>query len=230
MLLGGKQADIKQVAIITRNQQFNRLLSRILADWKYVIVEDVSVATVIFAERGLELPSHNGHVVWLTPLPLSEGSFLTVPISLTRLYRLLEAQFFPTPRRQVRVTLETAVDMKIENDWLEGRLVSLSKRGGRIACANEISRGKLLQVEVKLADRTLRLHAEALYCVPAGDSPGRSQPQVGVIFKPPNDEQLGMLQRFIEKTCIECACAREDIPFSDPCVSWIDVPVDPWSE
>ena len=167
MLLGGKQADIKQVAVVTRNQDFRRLLSRILADWKFFTVDDVSAATVIFAERGLELPAHDGQVVWLTPMPLSEGSFLTIPISLTRLYHLLEVHFFPTPRRHIRVAMETVVDLKIDNDWMEGCLISLSDRGARITCANEISRGQLLHVELKLAGRTLRFHAEVLYCVPA---------------------------------------------------------------
>lgn len=226
MLLGGKQADIKQVAVVTRNQKFNRLLSSILADWKFFTVNDLSAATVIFAERGLELPAHDGHVVWLTPLPLSEGSFLEVPISLTRLYHLLEIHLFPTPRRHVRVAMETVVDLKIENDWQEGRLISLSDRGGRITCTNEIPRGKSLTLEMKLMGRVLRLPAEVLYCIPAGDSPGRSQPQIGVIFKPPNDHEFVFLRRFIEKTCIEQACARENIPLTDPCVSWLDVPVD----
>ncbi|RLB67533.1 MAG: hypothetical protein DRH08_03415 [Deltaproteobacteria bacterium] len=224
MLLGGKQADIKQVAVVTRNQNFSRLLSRILADWKFFTVDDISAAKVVFAERGLELPAHDGQVVWLTPLPLSEESFLTVPISLTRLYHLLEIHLFPTPRRHIRVAMETAVDLKVEGDWLEGHLVSLSDRGGRISCVNEIPRGKSLDIEVKLANRIFRMPAEVLYCIPAGDSLSRSQPQIGVIFKPPSDQEFGLLKRFIEKTCIERACAREDIPLNDPCVSWLDVP------
>ena len=226
MLLGGKQADIKQVAVVTRSQKFSRLLSRILADWKFFTVDDISAAKVIFAERGLELPAHDGQVVWLTPLPLSEESFLTVPISLTRLYHLLETHLFPTPRRHIRVTIEIAVDMKVEGDWLEGQLVSLSDRGGRISCATEIPRGKSLDLEMKLANRLFKMPAEVLYCIPAGDSLSRSQPQVGVLFKPADDQEFGMLKHFIEKTCIERACAKENISLTDPCVSWLEVPVD----
>ena len=226
MLLGGKQADIKQVAVVTRNRKFNRLLSSILADWKFFTVDDISVAKVIFAERGIELPAHDGQVVWLTPLPLSEKSFLTVPISLASLYHLLEIHLFPTPRRHIRVAMETTVDLRLENDWFEGSLVSLSNRGGRITCTNEIPRGKLLDLEMKLSGRVFRMPAEVLYCIPAGDSPGYLQPQVGVIFKPSNDQDFELLQHFIEKTCIESACARENIPITDPCVSWLDVPVD----
>jgi len=226
MLLGGKQADIKQVAVVTRNQKFTRLLSSILADWKFFTVDDISEAQVVFAERGVELPGYDGQVVWLTPLPLSEGSFLTIPISLTSLYHLLEIHLFPTPRRHIRVAMETVVDLRLENNWLEGRLVSLSNRGGRITCTHEIPRGKLLDLELKLAGRVFRMPSEVLYCIPAGDSPGRLQPQIGVLFKPSNEQDFELLQNFIEKTCIECACARENILITDPCVSWLALPVD----
>ena len=228
MLLGGKESDIKQVAVVTRNLRFNKLLSSILAEWKFFTVEDPSAAKVIFAERGLVLPEHQARVVWLTPMPLAEGSFLTVPISLTQLYDLLEVHLFPTPRRHIRVSMETAVDLKLENAWFDGRLISLSERGGRVTCMHEIPRGKLLQLEVKLAGRTLKIAAEVLYCIPAGDSPGRLQPQVGVLFKPSNGHDFEMIRRFIERICIESACARENLALSDPCVSWLNLPANPW--
>ncbi len=227
MLLGGKQSEIKQVAVVTRNPQFNKLLASILADWKFFTVEDLSAAKVVFVERGLELPDHDAQVVWLTPMPLSEGEFLTIPISLTELYLLLEAYFFPSPRRHIRVAMEAEVEVKIENSWLEGRLISLSDRGGRICCASEIPRGSQLSLEVKLAGKLIRLPAEVLYCIPAGDSPGRLQPQIGVLFKPTNTEEFESLRCFIEKICIESACAREDIPLNDTCLSWIDMPALP---
>lgn len=228
MLLGGEKSNLKQVAVVTRNLQFNRLLNRILADWRFFAVADLSVAKVIFAERGIELPEHNGQVVWLSPMPLSEGSSLETPISLTRLYHLLETYLFPTPRRHIRVVMETAVDLKIEGEWFDGCLVSLSGRGGRIACKREISQGKSLEVAVKLAGKVLILPAEVLYCIPAGDFPGRSQPHVGVRFKSSNGHEFDTLRRFIEMTCIERACAREDIQLTDSCVSWLDMPADPW--
>ena len=228
MLLGGEQSKIKQVAVLTRNRQFNKLMSSILADWRFFAVEDISVAKVIFAERGIQLPEHDGHVVWLTPIALSEEDSLEIPISLTRLYHLLETHLFPTPRRHIRVVMETAIDLKVDNEWFDGCLVSLSGRGGRITCAHEIPRGTSLDIAVKLAGKVLRITAEVLYCIPAGDSPGRLQPQVGVLFNSPTSDEFLMLKRFIEKICIESACARENIPLADPCVSWLDLPGDPW--
>jgi len=229
MLLGGKQSNLKQVAVVTRNLRFNKLLSSILADWKFFAVEDLSAAKVIFAERGIELPEHTGQVVWLSPMPLSAGIFLETPISLTRLYQLLETHLFPTPRRHIRVVMETAVDFKIDGEWFDGCLVSLSGRGGRIACSREIPPGTSLEVAVKLAGKAIMLSAEVLYCIPAGDFPGRSQPYVGVCFKSATGHEFEMLQGIIEKTCIESACAREDIPLTDSCLSWLDIPVDPWN-
>ena len=225
MLLGGKQSEIKQVAVITRSQQFNKLLASILADWKFFAVEELSAATVAFVERGVELPDHEVQVVWLTPMPLEKGDFLTTPISLSEPYLLLEAHFFPTPRRNIRVAMEMSVELKIKSEWLEGRLASLSNRGGRLTCAKEIPRGTELTLEVKLEGEILRIPSEVLYCIPAGDSPSRLQPQIGVLFKPTNIEMFELLKRFIEKTCIECACAREGISLNDPCLSWLVIPV-----
>lgn len=223
MLLGGRQSEIKQVAVVTRSPKFTRLLSSILADWKFFTVEDLSMARVIFAERGVTLPPHTSDVVWLTPLPLAEGNFLTVPISLTQLYHLLEIHFFPTPRRHIRVAMDLPLDLMVDDVWLAGRLASLSDRGGRIVCAGEIQRGTQLHIEVKLADRHLRIPSEVLYSIPAGDSPGREQPQIGVLFKPANEREFSMLRHFVERTCLECACVREGIPLNDPSLSWIDM-------
>jgi hypothetical protein len=225
LLLGGKQSEIKQVAVITRSQQFSKLLTSILADWKFFAVEDLSAATVAFVERGVELPDHDVQVVWLTSMPLEKADFLTTPISLSELYLLLQAHFFPTPRRNIRVATEISVELKIESEWLQGQLVSLSDRGGRLICAREIPRGTELILEAKLAGETMRIPSEVLYCIPAGDSPSRLQPQIGVLFKPTNIEMFERLKRFIEKNCIECACAREGISLQDPCLSWLAMPV-----
>lgn len=228
MLLGGAQPKIKQVAVVTRNLRFNTLLSSILADWKFFAVEDPSLAEVIFAERGIHLPSCAGRVVWLSPMPLGGELSLEIPISLTKLYHLLEAQLFPTPRRHIRVYMETAVDLKLEDEWVDGCLVSLSGRGGRITCEREMPRGQLLDLSARLGKKNLMISAEVLYCIPAGDSPGRLQPQIGVFFKQDNGNEFDMLRRFIERTCVERACAKEDIALTDPCLSWLDLPADPW--
>jgi hypothetical protein len=228
MLLRGRQPDIRQVAVVTRSLQFNKLLSRILADWKFFTVADLSAANVIIAERGLDLPAHNAHVVWLTSMPLREGSFLMVPICLTQLYHSLEIHLFPIPRRHIRVAMETAVDLQLDNNRFAGQLVSLSGRGGRITCAHEIPCGKMLHIEVKLAGRFLKIQSEVLYCIPAGDSSSRRQPHVGVLFKPSNGYDFDMLRRFIEKISIERACAREDILSTDLCLTWLDVTTNPW--
>ena len=228
MLLGGGQANTKQVAVITRNLQFNKLLSRILADWRFFAVEDLSLAKVIFAERGIQLPAHNAQVIWLSPMPLSEEKSLETPICLTTLYHLLEAQLFTTPRRHIRISMEIDIDLRIGDEWHDGTLISLSNRGGRIACKREMPRTKSLDIAVKLAGRVLRIPTTILYYIPAGDFPGRSQPQIGVLFKSFDGHEFEMLRRFIEKTCIERACVREDIQRTAPCLSWLDVPEDPW--
>ena len=230
MLLGEKQSEIKQVAVVTSDQQFNVLLSSILAEWKFIAVEDPAEAKVVFAEQGIDLPEIPGEVVWLTPLPLSEGRFLTTPISLTRLYRLLETEYFPTPRRHIRVAVEALATVVLDDTWLECQLISISDRGGRILFHREIQRGTKLRLETNVAGKFLHLPAEVIYCIPAGDGLRPSRPQIGVLFKPTDDRLINMLRRHIEKICVESASAREGIPLDAPCLSWIDFIDDPWDE
>ena len=120
--------------------------------------------------------------------------------------------------------------MKTGATWQDCKLISLSDRGGRMVSEQEIPRGTMVQLELMLAGRQLDIPAEVLYCIPAGDSPGRSKPQVGLLFKPADEKVTDMLRRFIEKFSIEMACAREEISLHDPCLSWIDVPGNPWNE
>ncbi len=228
-LLGGKPPDTKQVGVLTRNPQFKKLLASILAEWKFVTVDDLAAARVAFVERGLELPPQVGEVVWLTSMPPAEGSFLVPPISLSHLYHLLEAQFFSTPRRHIRVAVDLAISLDIDGTWLEGRLLSLSGRGGRIACPHEMPRGRSMNLQVTLDGRVQSLVAEVIYSLPAGDAQMNSQPQVGVLFKPCSDQQFEVLRQFIEKTCIVRACTREGITLHDPCLSWLDVPAESWT-
>lgn len=230
MLLGGKQSGINQVAIVTRNQKFNRLLGSILADWKFFAVDDPSEAKVVFAERGIDLPNIDGQIIWLTPLPLSEGRFLLTPISLTRLYDLLEVHFFSTPRRHIRVAIEAKAGLKLGAAWQDCKLVSLSDRGCRIVCENEVTRGVHAQFNMKLSGRQIHVPVEILYCIPAGDSPGRSKPQAGLLFKPADESLIDMLRCYIERISVEAACAREEITLRDPSLSWFDIPSDTWQE
>ncbi len=230
MLLGEKQSEIKQVAVVTRDQQFNRLLSSVLAEWKFIAVEDPTEAKVVFAEQGIDLPDIPGEVVWLTPRPLSEDRYLTTPISLTRLYKLLETEYFPTSRRHIRVAIEVRADVCLDSVWQECQLISISDRGGRIVCQNEVQRGTMLRLETNVAGKFLQLPAEVLYCLPAGDVLRSSRPQIGVLFKPTDDRVIDMLRCHIEKICVAAACAREGIPLTDSCLSWIDLVDDPWTE
>jgi len=230
MLLGGAQTDTRQVAVVTRNVRFRRLLCSILEAWKFCAVDDLSAAHVVFAERGIPLHDFKGVVVWLTPMPLPDGLFLTTPISLTGLFRLLETDCFPNPRRHIRIALDVRTEVTLENAWHSCQLTSISDRGGRIVCEHEIPRGTRLTLETTLAGRFLKLPAEVLYSIPGGDAPGRPPAQIGVLFRPAEKRVLTMLRRFIEKNTVESACDREGISRKDPSLSWFELSEDPWND
>jgi hypothetical protein len=111
---------------------------------------------------------------------------------------------------------------------MPGRILTISGRGGRIACGQEMLRGSLLRLEIPLDGKVRSLSAEVIYTIPAADVAGTSQPQVGVLFKPADERQYELLRGIVEKTCLEAACARAGIALNDPCLSWLDVPVGPW--
>ena len=230
MLLGGKGSEIKQVAVATRNQQFRQLLSSILAEWKFFSVANLAEARLVFAEYGMDLPDFASEIVWLAPQPLPEGRYLTTPLSLSQLYILLGTAYLPTPRRHIRIAIETQINVGLDNTWQECQMVSIAERGGRFAYRDELQRGTILQLEMQIAGRVLQLPAEVLYSIPAGDQACRSLPQVGVLFRPADDRVISMLRRFIEKTCVESACAREGISLDDACLRQFDFIDDPWRE
>ena len=227
-LLEGDPVAVRTVAVVTRSKNFKKLFASILSDWKYQIVDDLDAARLIFAERGLELPAGVGDVVRLTPMPQAEGAFLTTPISLTSLYKLLEDRFFATARHHIRVSLDVAITLFFGEASLPGQLLTISGRGARIACAREMPRGSMLRLELALDGKVRVLSAEVMYTIPAADVARDSQPQVGVLFKPADDRQCELLRGFVEKTCLEAACARAGIALNDPCLSWLDVPIGPW--
>lgn len=230
MLLGGKGSEIKQVAVATHNQHFTQLLSSILAEWKFFSVADLAEARVVFAEYGIDLPALAAEVVWLAPQPLAAGRYLTTPLSLSQLYTLLETEFFPTPRRHIRIAVADPVNVCLDGTWQACQMVSMAERGGRIVCQDELRRGTILQLEMQIAERIVQLPAEVIYSIPAGDSAGRSLPHVGVLFRPTDDRVTKVLRRFIEKSCVESACAREELPLDEACLGRVELIDDPWRE
>ena len=230
MLLGGKQSDIKQVAVVTRNLQLRQLLSSILSEWKIFTVEDLTEAKVVIAEHDVELPGLDAEVIWLSRQSLTGRHYLKIPISLTQLYKLLQTEYFPTPRRHIRLPLEKQVNVRLDDALQECRLVSLAERGGRIIIPNELPRGTMLELEMQVAGNMLQLPAEVLYSIPAGDLSCRALPQVGVLFRPADDRVISVLRNFIEKACVESACTRVGLSLDDPCPEWIDFVDEPWRE
>jgi hypothetical protein len=228
MLLGKNAAPGQVVAVMTRNEQFSRLLSEILTGWKYRVVESPAEASVTLVERGLSVEEVGGKFVWLSPMPVGDDPHLVVPLSLAELYRLLEEHFFDRPRQHIRVALDQDVDLYVDGRWLLGRITSLSDRGGRLSCAGDLSKGQPLEIVLKIDKRSLRLPAVVLYQIPAGDVPGRELPQIGIQFKPLDQGHCLALRYYIERATVDSACRQISVDGTDPCLSWFDLARDPW--
>ncbi len=219
-----------RVSVLTRNSRVNSLLQAVLEDWHFINEPDAACVDILLLERGLPVPDGRWEVIWLTPLPLGDEPHLEVPLSLTGLYHCLERRFFAQPRHHIRLTLNQPLDLNVRGVWLVGRLLSLSDRGARISCPAHLPKGERLQLDFQLERQFLRLTAEVLYDIPAGDVPGREQPQAGLLFKLPRPALRTALRHFIERSLVEQACKKTGISASDPSLSWFSLVRDPWGE
>jgi len=219
-----------QVSVLTRNLTFNRLLQAILAEWQFYRESDAASLDVLLLERGLAVPAGTHQVVWLSPMPLSSEPYLEVPLSLTELYHSLEKLFFTQPRHHIRLPLNQTIDLNVRGVWLVGKMLSVSDRGARVACPALLPKGEILQIDFRLQNYPLRLTAEAIYDIPAGDAPGRELPQAGLLFKPLRPALRLALRHFIEGSFVELACAKIGITANDPCLSWLELVRKPWAE
>ena len=183
---------------------------------------------MVLVERGLAAPQDARRVVWLSPMPLGAEPHLEVPLSLIELYHYLEKLFFPKPRHHIRLPLEQPVDLNVRGAWLVGGLLSVSDRGARVTCPARLPRGEPLQLDFELDGYPLRLAAEVIYEIPAGDGSGREDPQAGLIFRPPRPALRLALRHFIENSFVARACARTGIVGNDPSLSWLKLVPDPW--
>ena len=215
------------VAVQTRNLTVTRLLEAILAEWQLGTREQAE-AKVVLVERGLPAPA-GAEVVWLTPMPLGEQPHLELPLCLTDLYHCLEQFFFPLPRRHIRLADQVPVDLNVRGVWLVGRLISLSDHGARIACPALLPKGEPVILDFKLDNFPLRLHGEALYDIPPGDTEHNREPQAGILFKPVAPELRQALRYYIENCCLQRACAVAGISPQDPALSWFQQVASPWA-
>jgi hypothetical protein len=218
-----------QVAILTRNTTFNRLMQAILEDWHFATEATAASPDILLLERGLDVPADARQVIWLTPLPLGEEPHLEVPLSLNALYHRLEQRFFAQPRHHIRLSLNQPIDLNVRGVWLVGTLLSISDRGARVTCPALLPKREPLILDFKLDNYPLRLTAEVLYDIPAGDSPGREHPQAGLLFKSARPVLRQALRDFIERSFVERACARTGIAGNDPSLSWLSLVRKPWA-
>ena len=229
MLLEQRAGGGGKVSVLTRNERFNRLLQAILEEWHFITDAGAASLDILLLERGLPAPEGAHHIVWLTPMPLGTEAHLEVPLSLTALYHLLEKQFFVEPRHHIRLPVDLPVDLNVRGVWLVGRMLSISDRGARITCPALLPKREQIQLDFKLENYPLRVSADVLYEIPAGDGSGREHPQAGLVFHSLKPALGQALRRFIERSFVDLGCSKSGISPIDPCLSWLDLNRTNWT-
>jgi len=222
-------SDRGKVAVVTRSPVFTRLLTSILESWKLKVIDDLQAAEMILAEWGITTTATAEQLVWLTPMPIDAPHF-EIPLQLKLLYQVLEKQFFRSARRSIRIPMEEhPAELTVAGQRLPSQLISISARGVRMSCPVELAKQQKLTVAVVLGGHRLELPGEVIYAFPCGDAVGTAWPQLGVLFKSLDLHISEALERFVERTCVEQCCARIGLSMKSHCVSWLDVPRDPWA-
>ena len=120
--------------------------------------------------------------------------------------------------------------LELRGASLNGRLISLSERGGRVAVPALLTNGEMLQLTVQLDGYLLATAAQVIYTIPAGDLPGGQPPQAGLLFRP-LPQQLGeAIHHHVERSLLERASRQAGIASDDPAFSWFDTVVAPWAK
>ncbi|MBW2504053.1 MAG: PilZ domain-containing protein [Deltaproteobacteria bacterium] len=231
MLLDGNNSpQSKQVTVLTRNPVATRLFGGILREWGIEMAADPASAQMVFVERGIGAPVSRGRLVWLSSMPVRDGEYLDIPLSLTRLYHLLEQELFSSPRRHIRVPLQGAVELHTAHGLQSAELTSMSDRGCRLDCDRELAKGQPLVLDMILDRQRLRINGEVIYTIPAGDLSRTRKPKVGVLFSQIDQTLCNALRMFIEKTCVARACSHLGVATNNPAITWIDLARNPWAE
>lgn len=218
-----------RVVVRTREPALGRLLQAILTEWHYLTEPGPPERTVALVEAGLPAPAGVGHTLWLSRAAAGEQPGLAVPLSLSALYQFLQERFHSPPRRYLRLALNLPVKLDRATVCLDGCLLSLSERGGRIGCHAVLPVGEAWQLNVMLAGCLLRITADIIYLIPPGDLPGKELRQYGLLFKALRPELGRAVRRQVERTLLERACARTGMTSDDPVVDWFDTMANPWA-
>ncbi len=225
-----RKSGPRQVLVRTRQAAVGDLLRAILREWHYLTEPVPNGRRVALVEHGLPLPEGVDHTLWLSPGPLATVSHLAAPLSLSELYRKLQAGFFQPPRRYLRLAMELPAQLERSGVCLEGQLSCLSERGGRVACYASLPLGERWQLNATLGGCLLQIAAEIIYIIPPGDVPGREPFQYGMQFIPVHPELCRAVRRYVEFTLVEHACVQVGVAGDDPVLRWFDTVANPWAE
>lgn len=218
-----------RVVVQTRLPAVTCLLQAILKEWHVCTEPGPADQTVALVEQGLPAPAGVRQTLWLAPSPVDTPSRLSLPLSLTALYQALQGWFFPAPRRYLRLALDQPAQLELRGVRLAVRLLSLSERGGRVACPVPLPHGEILQLAVQLGAYPLHVAAQVIYTIPAGDLPGSAPPQAGLLFRP-LPPALGLaIHRHVERGLVERACRQVGLASDDPALDWFDTVAAPWA-
>lgn len=218
-----------RVAVQTLIPAVKSLLQEILKEWHFCIEPGPADQTVALVEQGLAAPDGVRHTLWLAPRPFDTTSQLVLPLSLTALYHALQSWFFPAPRRYLRLALDQPAQLELRGARLDGRLLSLSERGGRVAVPVLLTNGEMLELTVELGGYLLQVAAQVIYTIPAGDLPGRQPPQAGLLFRPLPPELGEAIHHHVERSLVERACRQVGLASDDPALGWFDTVTEPWA-
>jgi len=165
------------------------MLPSLLRQWHFELA-DSSPAS------GLRLESPTPHQLTVHA-PTGLTTHLSFPLRVEELWRIVEAPFYPFPRAHIRLEVDSPVLIHLRGRAEETTLSSLSDRGMRFYCSQELVREELLEAEVRLGREVLSLKGTIIYAQSRAD-----RWEAGAVFQPISKAERDRIRDFIVRTLL----------------------------
>jgi CheY-like chemotaxis protein len=126
------------------------------------------------------------------------AAYITKPIAVEDLHRIVQKIMESTPRANIRIPTRLSVSLnKVPLDCIEGECASvLSEHGMYVRMLKPYNRDERLTIEMNVNGRIVPAEAAVLYSHRFGDGPFR-EPGMGLTFLRISSEDQNYIRRFI---------------------------------
>lgn len=199
----------KKIAIATCCDAFTDFLKSLLRHWSFEICDAGRPDVLLLAEEGCAEPAEGQRAVWLTRSKYEGTDRLSLPLSVENFWQFLEHRYHKPPRMHIRMDVELAASVVVDDETVSVTLSSLSSMGCRFSYYREMVRDQQVFLSLSLDGEALTIDSRVIYAhhlSAAADNNVR----VGLLFRGIKKDlrdklRAFLIQQFMEKVQEEMA-------------------------